>query len=967
MSSARSAAPAAAPSSAANNQETLKIIQSTQSRKELYPDLNNPEDIDSFKYSDLMKPLKAKPKHIQKHHKKFLDGLSKLETKIARLALGGFSWTKAKAVARPAEKQLFTSLEGRVNSITTTSITSGVGITIPPAPPQYDALFSALDMREFHANMNNATLVSAKFSTDANFRSSADAVMQHILKYRAENEQTLQEATVYQYLDKVFAAKEDKLDKEIDDSTIISSSLISDGVRASIRKGWQEYMSFRDRMHDGLKVEKVVKQQKATVLSKPFAAARSGMRFIAKKIEGFRANWAGMDGKERFLAGTSIVIGLAWFLNTENEKAAKFRDVLGKAGVMALGALGLNAVAKVATGQSGEALASNFIEDKSGKRDMLKKAFNLDSNGARIMNNSIAYLGNYDFSELGGLYMEQQAKYKSYNIKDELKELPVGGVAENEMSSNQMFMAMRYLDAKLKKQGSSIEKVVKSLEKMKAQAKIDGKTFVMPTYSMIITGVLLNQKNLHLVEKNGKIEFKTNDREVKFTTSDKDYTRKWWMLVGGPSDWRSQIAGSYPQENPNIDNLKGVSSDVIPAGSNLSSYITSDKFGRYSKGFSDLYNNQIKTNPSKRVHQQTTTAGIGYMTSRVPINPNLSSKNKAQVAAVKSAYENAVRNFEKYLKDSKPALLSKIKPRIHEFIQPVGGVMIAPGYKSFSGQRVAKNKPQRYIMFLRYVLPNSPEFALRMNKEWPNGDMIKQMKENIMKSGDILTRGDFNTFARDRRYQRGRKSIFHMPIFDGQDSKFAGAYESFLANYGLKKTETDKVDKVLKHYSLKLSNSGITKLGLVRYLATHKPKTDELTEALGAVHVPHFSWIVGVVRSATDGALPISSKFASLDDEEKSELIGEIYSKFGTVMILACYGDKAALAVIEAIDTKLHKSIIKTFKLANGAAPNPNTTKVEFTSNVMQHYLAGIFRMNDNASKRKKGMAKVSKYLSSYS
>lgn len=961
-----SAAPAAAPSSAAINKDTLEILKATQSRRELYPDLNSPEDLDGYKYSDLMKPLKAKPANMQKHHKQFFEGLTKLEKKISKLALGGFSYSKAEAVARPAEKQLFGNYETQVNKITTTAIRTGTGLSVSPAPPQKEALFSALTMNDFNAKMNNTTLVSAQFSTNRDFIASAEAIMRHILKYREDNKQTLQDETVYQYLDKIFETKEDKVNAEIDGSSIISSSLISDGVRASIRKGWLEYRTFRERMHNGLTLEKSVKEKKASILSKPFAAARSGMRFVAKKIEGFRANWAGMDGKERLLAGSTIVIGLAWFLNTDNEKARKFRDVLGKAGLIVVGAMGLNAVAKVATGQSGEALADNFIEDQSGKRDMLKKAFDLDSSGARIMNSSIGILGNYDFSELGTLYMEQQAKYKSYNIKDELKELPVGGVAENEMSGNQMFMAMRYLDAKLKKQGSSIEKIVAALDDMKAKAKADGKTFIMPTYAMIITAVLLNQKDLQLRVKNGKVDFVTTTREVKFTTADRDYTRKWWMLIGGPSDWRAQIAGDYPQESPNIDNLIDISSETIPAGTALSSHITNDRFGRYTKGFSDLYNSKIKANPSKRVHYQTTTGGIGYMTSRVPINPNLTSKNKAQVAAIKSAYENAVRNFERYLKSTNATLLAKIKPRLHEFIQPVGGVMIAPSYRGLGNKRIAKNKPQEYIMFCRYVLPNSREFDLRSNKEWPDNDMMNQMKVNILKSGDRLTRGDFHTFARERKFKKLKKTSdkFYLPVFDGFDSKFAGAYESFLANWGLRKTETDKIDKVLKRYSIDFAGSGVTKQGLVRYLATHNPSPQELVKALGAAPAVHFPWITDVVKNATGGALPTAALLSSFSNDQKLELKKDIFAKFGTVMILACYGDKAALKAIETVDTKLYKSILKTFNFTPGGHPNPNTTKNNFINGVLPNYLTGVFRMYKNPSSRRKGMTKVGEYLS---
>ena len=968
----RSTTPAGTrPRSRVTSAETKEIIKFTQSRRELYPEIKSPENLKDNKYADLMKPLKKKPGAMPKYAKKFYDRLIKLEGYLQGVALNNFTYENAKRVAKPAEKPLFTSLENSINTITAANVSRVRGASTYLPRPKLNTLFAALSMTEFNSNLNNLNIVNQKFALDPTFKAAAANIMRHILQYRQAHTKQLKEETVYNYLDEIFAVGEDKIDETINKSKIINSAIITQSLRARIDKGWHEYQAYREQLEKRLKLEEIVNQEKKSILSKPVEYAKSGSRWIAKQIQKFRENWAGMDGKERVVAGATLLVGVAWFLNSDNPEAGKLRDALKKAGMLGILYIGANTTAKAFTGRTLTASLTNRLDDISGKRDLLKDSFNTGREGAEMLNASIAYLGNYDFKEVGSLYMDQYNKYKTHPIPDNLKELPIGGVAEEEMSSNQMYRAMRLVDRKLKKQGSSIEEIVLGLDIAREQAKAEGKVFIEPSYAMIISAILMNQ-DVKFKIKEGKIEMvKVRDFDVKWTQQDRNYTEGWWAYTGKPQEWKKQRAGVFPGKKVKLKNLKKISKDIMPGSRPLGNYITQERFGRYTQGFKNLYNLEIKNKPGQNVHTSVSTEGFGYMSSKVNINPNLTSKNMSYVAAIKSAYEQGVRSFENDLKKNNPALYRKLRGRIKEFIQPVGGVAIAPSKKK-KGVATPTKKPQKYVLFLRYVLPNTQEFALRLAKEWPQGDMLSQMKESILKPGETLRRGDFNTIARTMVIKK--KSLFSLPIYDGADSKFAGAYESFLASVGLKKTEKAKIDKILEFYSLKFANSGITKKGLIRYLATHQFTTAEIKEALGldpSAPIKHYDYIVETVRYGTKLALPAGATVPSLFKQalrlakNRKKIEREMFAKFGTVLILACYGDKAALAAIKQTDKKLFNSVISTFKFQMGK-PTVSPTKTQFINGVLKHYMSGLTRALIDDNKRKKAKKAVGGYLSVY-
>ncbi|MFC1599780.1 hypothetical protein ACFL3T_02005 [Patescibacteria group bacterium] len=982
------AATTRAPRSRVTSEQTKEILKFTQSRKALYPEINSVDDLKDKKYGDLMRPLKKKPEAMPKYAKKFFGRLTKLEGYLQNVALNNFTYASAKSIAKPAEKPLFAKLENSINTITAANVTRTGGITTYLPRPQLNTLFSALSMNDFKRNLNNVNIVNAKFALDRDFKAAATAVMQHIIKYRRDHAQKLKEESVYAYLDEIFSTSEDKIDDTIDKSKIINMALITQSTRARINKGWHEYQAYRDQLDKRLKLEAIVNKEKQTIFSKPVEYARSGGRFIAQQIQKFRANWAGMDGKERVVAGATLLVGLAWFLNSDNEEAGKLREALKKAGMIGIGYIALNTTAKAFTGRTLTASLSNRLDDMSGKRDLLKDSFNTNREGAEILSYSIAYIGNYNFSEVGNMYMDQQNLYNdpSNTIPDNLKELPIGGVAQDEMNANQLYRAVRLVDNKLKKQGSSIEQVLWAIEEMKAKAKAEGKSFTEPTFAMIVAAILMNQDVKFKIDKEGRIEMvKTTPFDVKWTPTDRDYTENWWTFTGKPHEWKDQIDGKFPGKKIKVDNLKRISKDIMAESRPLDKYITTERFGRYTKGFKDLNNLEIKNKPGQNVHTLVTTEGVGYMSSLVNINPNLKSKNMAYIAAYKSAYEIGLRAFEQDLLKNNPSLHTKLKGRFKEFFHIVGAVALAPSKKK-KGVATPSKKPNKLRLFFRYVLPNtkktsgSQEFALRYNKEWPQGDMLQQMKESILKPGETLTRGDFNTIARETVVRQ--KSLFSLPIYDGYDSKFAGAYESFLSRVGLKKSENAKIDKVLKFYSIKFANSGLTKRGLIRYLATHRFTTAEIKEALGlAATAPliHFGYIVPSVRKRTKqvlsmaamggGILPprVKDIFKNIDLNKRNSIERDIYAKYGTIFILACYGDLAALKVLEKSNKKAHDAIVAEFGINKSTgqvskSPNKNT----FETKVLNHYLIGILEAFADDKKRPLAAKAVGAYLATY-
>lgn len=883
--------------------ETREIVLFTQSLKETYPNIKSAEDVDGKHYRDLITPLRKRPTEINKYYKTFHGQMVELEGELSKVALMEFSYDRAKTSAtKPAETHLFTDLEQKIDAL---KLTHNVG------NPHLNKIFSALTDADFTNNLRKANLIHPLIGNDRDFQTKARAVFDYIKTTRERNKTAIQQGQIEQYLEEIFKGSEDKIDDKIDKSTIIRKELITSTLRTKIFKGYDQYHAFKTTLKTRVEKEGIITKQKETVLSKPVKYLRSGEKYIAEKIQSFRENWAGLTGKEKVVAGAALLIGFSWFLNSNNEHAVKVRELLGKAGMMGIGLMGANIVTKAITGKGLDRMAATYLEDKSGKRDVLKDSFNTDKNGAETLNASLAMLGAYDFGEVGKLYLQQQARYSTYPMPDNMKELPIGGVANSEMTPNQMFIALRLVDRKLKKEGSSIERVVNAIDDMEKESRRTGKKFTRPTYAEILSSILMNQA-MKLEVKGNTIGFvKVKEIETKWKDDQIAQTSKWWLFTGTAKEWRNKLihGEQIPREKTNANYLKEITKYTMPDNRELSTFIDDKKFGRYTPQFQNLYNLAYKKQPAEKFNSVNDNNSI-YMTSKVRVDTTtFTSLNEAKVAAAKNAYQQAMAELEK-----KYINTPGIAGRIHEFAQPIAGVFLAPAEKSKYGTIAGKNKPTQYVMFIRMVIPGNIEFDLRKNKEWPEGDMIQQMNDKPMTGADRLSRSDFKAFSKIRR--RMTKSAFGQSYTHSYDWPNIGIYETFLTRFGLGAYDKQKIDKVLESYSIKFKDSGITKAGLMRYLATHNFTAQERKSAVGEnLDVFKFDFYNELLKATKDAVDIPGSGF---DATKKKRLVAEMMSKLGNLVMMTFMMDVTALGHIGDIDAELVKEIVAVMNPVGG-------------------------------------------------
>lgn len=681
------------------------------------------------------------------------------------------------------------------------------------------------------------------------------------------------------YLEEVFASSNtEELDKKITTSATIKRENLNDEQIAKIKDGYNKYYLYRDMVKKQLQTEDLARKETETVFTPTLEYAKSGEKWVADKIQKIRENWAGMDGGEKTAAGLTILIGTAWFLNNDSEAGQKIRDTIFKAGMLGLGYVGANAASKALTGVGLKEMAKKYVDDKSGKRDFLKESFDTDIDGAENMQTSLAVLGNHDFMELADMYIMEEARVQKFYIPETHREISVGGVAENEMSAHKIYLAMKLLDKKLKKGGSSIESLQDGLKKAKIDADVAGKNFFSPTWAMIITSVLQSQDLGYAFDEKGNVIVESKKFESANLWGDKNAegTNVWWPVNGEPKDWKTSLISNVPKTEVNRDNLKRISSSIIEPNQSLLSVINGNNFGRFTNDFTNLYNDEYASDSGRRFYFDKNNQAV---ISKFPIDKKFpGSIDAAMSASVKSAHEQAITElgktdtFKGYENNS-----------IAEFVQPVFG--------TFIGDK--KENAQEYVMFLRVVVPGSKEFELRKNREWPDGDMITHTKAEILGPNNQITITDFKDF--------------------NTREEFKGVYRSFLARTRLttNKEDEDAVKKILEFYSKEFANSGMTRAGLIRYLATHEFTPAEIKKARGMKDSEQLKHeeddVYAFIKKATEEYAK-----GNIDGNTPENTAG-ILNSLGHIVILACNGDLDELNKITEFNQGLRLKI-ETFR-----------------------------------------------------
>ncbi|MBA4337190.1 hypothetical protein C0416_05490 [bacterium] len=887
--------------------ETPEVIQLTKLRKKIYPEITT-DNFADYKYRKLIDPLRANPDEISKIQKDFVKDMDEVEKSLNKVAMGNL-------IIAEAEKEPDVSGLRALNAIID-AIRSKKNLQ-PGSTPNLNNLFSAKDEKDFANKMNDATIVPKEYSDDADFQNTAMNVFRRMQKSgedmvssQSSSQSSLGNEVVKQYLESIFSAESNDLDTKITNSSIINANSLNDEQKTNIKYGYEKYDLYRNWLEKQLKTEDVVNKEKETFLSGPLDYAQSGEKYIAEKIQAMRDNWAGMDGREKMIAGLTILIGTSWFLNNNSEAGQKMRDTLMKAGLLAVGYMGINTTSKLATGTDLTHTAERYIEDKSGKRDFLKESFDTDKDGADNMQTSLAVLGNNDFIELADMYMIEEARIQKFHIPNNLRGIAIGGVAEQEMSAHNIYLAMKLLDRKLKKKDSSIEILQSQLKKAKEEAISAGKEFIPPTWAMIITAVLQDQKIGYRIDKKGKI---ITDKEKSIESSSLwgkksvKGTEAWWPLNGVPKDWRTHLIENEPKKDVNIDNLKRLSSSILHPNESLSSVINEKNFGRFNPNFTELHDKQYKSKSAKNFYLDIDNQAI--ISKFVVDKGTHESMDDAMTFSIKSAHEQALKNLTTAI-DAHPIYskeFDKYKNRLSEFVQPVFGTFIGEN----------KDSAKEYVMFLRIAMPGSEEFELRKNKEWPDGDMMMQISKEQLESRNPLTVSEFKGFDSNK--------------------DFKGAYESFLAKTRLTQATSDEpeVKKILDFYSKKFAKSGMTKTGLVRYLATHEFTEDEIKTArkldAGAVLPNSGIDVYGLIKKAT-----LEAEIYQPTEETRATIL----SVWGLPVVSACNGDTADLNKINSMDSNF-ADIIKEFR----DAPTPGQ-KTKAGQQIIEEYKKIIVKIS---------------------
>jgi len=134
-----------------------------------------------------------------------------------------------------------------------------------------------------------------------------------------------------------------------------------------------------------------------------------------------------------------------------------------------------------------------------------------------------------------------------------------------------------------------------------------------------------------------------------------------------------------------------------------------------------------------------------------------------------------------------------------------------------------------------------------------------------MQFGDKLTKAEFETLAQDLKHADTKTRFPKLTITASYHSIYGGAYECFLTNMRIRKPDTAKIEKVLDYYSRKFAGSGLSKVGLVRYLASHNFTDAEIKEATGSTDP--------LPNEGTDVRALITQKTQEVETELENEIL----------------------------------------------------------------------------------------------
>lgn len=616
---------------------------------------------------------------------------------------------------------------------------------------------------------------------------------------------------------------------------------------ANLLKAYDAFRTVKDIMRNRLVVHAEFAEQRRDET----AEVGTGIKeTLANAYNTVKKNFRGMSGKEKLIAVGALVVGGAWFCMSDNEHVKGIREKLWSglklAGGVTAGAIGVNYVWKMFTGETAFDYFNDAVSSSTGTSEFWEKSFETDAQKAEILRKGMIYLGDRDFMDLA-------KKYKEAKARGETK-IELVSVDKKDMTPEEIFTALDVFFSKY------------PAEKLELRYRKAGAN---PKFLDVATTMLA---------EDGRIEFSGNLYDRAVGTIDDLRVRGWnWMVTGaglesgrwlylkvrGTEGSDEEVKTWMEQElKPHLDNAIGSDGELTD--------FCERKF-RDLPGFRQCVTAGMTETAHPQVKYYEVPGEAVYLVSTVSMNVVRGNEQ-----TVSHMLQNSLDQADKFLKGRYPQAADSLA----KFRDVKGGT------------RVVDNST--FKLFVRMPVPGSPEYSRRSVMTSP--EARKEGATDLFKPTDSIS---YTEMLEQRPWEAEQLRLQFM--LDGSRTadleRICKRYTDEFRNKSLpKKTVMEKLFEDKEERDKCLKELGITP-NLAGKYNLMKIRDEQLTE----IERDAAAKVNGSVMKSIGKFLLPDSWVEDVNDAY-DHLVVEMKRNLGYKVRLAIMGDPTAMAQVVALN-----------------------------------------------------------------
>jgi len=676
-------------------------------------------------------------------------------------------------------------------------------------------------------------------------------------------------AALRSYLDAIFKDDDDrKFTYNLTHSEIFPYIKRS-RLRGAVDGTHRAFLDLKKKIKKGVRIKYQMLTERAgtgTVVDDGLRHYRSAERWFANKLDTWRSNYHSMPGQKKFIAGATLIAGLVYVLGSQSKEAVQAKNMMKKAFFVMAGYIGINTTTQVFAGKTLSEMFFGYMGSKSDKAKFYKEAFGVSKpNDHAAIRLGIIHLGPKKFIKETDRFLWKKRDYElklGRHVPHNQRTLNI--VSPSQMSPQQQYNFFRILDERY-----DFAALLKNIKDLKKRGVLRRDPTILD-----MTTALVASRTMATVRRNSngalRLDYRARGIDIGLDELPMNPRKKWWESLPGDVDWRVVLIPrtdimKHIKANRIRENMRKIARLHVDDRSMVDKYIKRGIGPRYRAGFE-----KANKKHQERGHSATFTVHEDdkgyYVMSQVKINyrgyPGQSSK--AKVKAVDAAVAQGYRKMkEKYG--------AWVNGRT---LQPVGGIFIG-------NREIQQRERLREGVSIYYNVMMRGAKGLERSARNDGVILNDMMDASNRKSKEIVTASKPLT-----------KALFKKIC---SVNRFEGAYESFLARFGLtdNPSEAKYVKNILAYYSTLFAGK-ISYKNLVLYLSSKKIKSAEhriLQKML--VKIPNRpGWNARMIDFETynRGLVPGAHR-------------AEILSTLMPLIFLARSGDTGALRILYSINT----------------------------------------------------------------